>query len=86
MTKKNINESKDNIISRGISAIFNAVANKKMDVLKKRLMKDPEFKKSVEQLAKLRDEFDEMFNERYRNRKDQAEFEQWWNSMWNKKD
>ena len=85
MSKKPITEAKDGIINRGISAIFTAVANKKMDILKKTLMKDPEFKSSVEKLASLRDEFDEKFKKKYKNAPGQKEFESWWDEMWNRK-
>jgi hypothetical protein len=86
MAKKPLTEAQtDNIITRGISAIFSAVANRKTAALKKKLMKDPEFKASVEKLEKLRDEFDTRFKEKYKTAPGQKEFENWWEDMWNKK-
>lgn len=79
MAKKSLTEAEQKgVVKKVVNAIFNAVANKKTTALEKRMMKDPEFKASVERLEKLRDELETHFEKTVYNQPGYEDFSAWY--------
>jgi len=75
MSKKPINEG---IVERALTAIWSALLAGKKDRLMKSLERDPEFKASVERLAKLQKELQDYMDEKKKT-PEGAEFDNWYN-------
>lgn len=86
MAKKPLTEQEQKgVVKRVVNAIFAAVANKKMATLQKQMMKDPQFKASVERLEKLRDEIEAHFEETFKKDPHYADFKANFDRTWGNK-
>jgi len=75
MSKKPLNEG---LTERVLTAIWTALLSGKRDKLLKKLERDPEFKASVERLAKIQKEIESTIVARQKKDPRYAEFDKWY--------
>jgi len=73
-----LTEEETNVVRKAVNAIFSAVSNRRMKALEKVLMKDADFKASIERLEKARDEMETKLQKTVYKRKGHADFEDWY--------